>query len=373
MSPQPGEVVTENNQRDVQIDVRDRKEILYYEGEPRFEMKFARQAIEDDPNLELVTLQRTAENKYLRLDVDAAGVELAAGFPKTREELFAYRGIVLGSVEASAFTADQLRMISEFVDVRGGGLLVLGGARAFAEGGYAGTPIAEVHAGRHRQVGARIHARQGASDPRRRGACGHAARRHRAGVGRALEDHAVAHDGEPDRDGQAGRDGAALRRPTIGTASASCSPTSATAAASRSRSRCRTRGSGRCTRRSASRIRRTRISGGRCCAGWWTACPTSSRRGTLTDRVEAGQPVDADRRRRRSAVRRAERRERRRARDVAVRAGSDVPLQWTGERNGQYRATLPDRPRAGGTRAKVEATRDGKTVGTGGHARPHGA
>src|SRR4029079_13354583 len=36
-----------------------------------------------------------------------------------------------------------LRMISEFVDVRGGGLLVLGGGRSFAEGGYAGTPIGE--------------------------------------------------------------------------------------------------------------------------------------------------------------------------------------------------------------------------------------
>ena len=84
-------------------------------------MRFARRAIADDPNLQLVTLQRTADNKHLRLDIDPAGVELAAGFPKTREELFAYRGLVLGSIEASAFTADQLRMIAEFVDVRGGG------------------------------------------------------------------------------------------------------------------------------------------------------------------------------------------------------------------------------------------------------------
>jgi uncharacterized membrane protein len=145
VAPQPGEVVTENNQRDVQIDVKDRRErILYYEGEPRPEMKFARRAIADDQNLQLITLQRTAENKFYRLDVDAAGGELQAGFPKTREELFAYRAIVLGSIEASAFTPDQLRMIAEFVDVRGGGLLLLGGAHAFAEGGYTGTPIAEV-------------------------------------------------------------------------------------------------------------------------------------------------------------------------------------------------------------------------------------
>jgi uncharacterized membrane protein len=144
VAPQPGEVVTQNNQRDVQIDIKDRKErILYYEGEPRFEMKFARRAIADDPNLQLVTLQRTAENKNLRLDIDPGGVELAAGFPKTREELFAYRGLVLGSVEATAFTADQLRMIAEFVDIRGGGLLLLGGPHSFAEGGYTGTPIAD--------------------------------------------------------------------------------------------------------------------------------------------------------------------------------------------------------------------------------------
>jgi uncharacterized membrane protein len=143
IAPQPGEVVTENNQRDVQIDVRDRRErILYYEGEPRFEMKFLRHAIAEDPNLQLVTLQRTAENKYLRLDVDSAD-QLVAGFPRTREELFKYRGIILGSVEASAFTADQLRMIADFVDVRGGGLLLLGGRHSFAEGGFAGTPLAD--------------------------------------------------------------------------------------------------------------------------------------------------------------------------------------------------------------------------------------
>ena len=35
-------------------------------------------------------------------------------------------------------------MLAEFVNVRGGGLLMLGGRRSFAEGGYAGTPLADV-------------------------------------------------------------------------------------------------------------------------------------------------------------------------------------------------------------------------------------
>ncbi len=34
-------------------------------------------------------------------------------------------------------------MIAEFVERRGGGLLMLGGGAAFSEGGYAGTPVAD--------------------------------------------------------------------------------------------------------------------------------------------------------------------------------------------------------------------------------------
>lgn len=142
--PQPGELLPENNSRDVLVDVRDRREkILYFEGEPRFEMKFLRRALTDDKQLQLVVLQRTADNKYLRLEVDDPD-ELIGGFPKTRDELFKYRGLVLGSIEAAAFTGDQLAMLAEFVDTRGGGLLMLGGPRSFSEGGYAGTALGDV-------------------------------------------------------------------------------------------------------------------------------------------------------------------------------------------------------------------------------------
>jgi hypothetical protein len=141
---QPGEQVTQNNAQQALVVVRDQREkILYVEGEPRYEMTFIRRAVASDSNLQLVTLQRTAENKFLRLDVDN-GEELAGGFPKTREELFRYRGIVLGSVDASFFTRDQLQMLADFVGVRGGGLLLLGGRHAFGEGGYADTPLAPV-------------------------------------------------------------------------------------------------------------------------------------------------------------------------------------------------------------------------------------
>jgi uncharacterized membrane protein len=129
----------ENNRREVLIRVADREEkILYFEGEPRFEVKFLRRAVDGDHNLRVVTLLRTSENKFYRVGVDDAE-ELSGGFPKTREELYKYRGLILGSIEASFFSAEQLRMIGEFVSERGGGLLMLGGRHSFSEGGYAGT------------------------------------------------------------------------------------------------------------------------------------------------------------------------------------------------------------------------------------------
>ncbi|MGW8264988.1 MAG: hypothetical protein ACWGSQ_01400 [Longimicrobiales bacterium] len=140
---QPGERVDQNNERRVEVEVKGaREKILYFEGEPRYEVGFLRRAMAEDENIQVVVLQRTAEDKYLRLDVDDEH-ELAGGFPSTREELFKYRGLIIGSVEASFFSHDQLAMIADFASHRGGGFLMLGGRFSFAEGGYGGTPVAE--------------------------------------------------------------------------------------------------------------------------------------------------------------------------------------------------------------------------------------
>ena len=91
VTPQDGELVTQNNVRESLVNVRDaREQILYFEGEPRWEMKFLRRAVADDKNLEVVALQRTADNKFMRLfgDEPEDPEELVGGFPKTREELF---------------------------------------------------------------------------------------------------------------------------------------------------------------------------------------------------------------------------------------------------------------------------------------------
>jgi uncharacterized membrane protein len=144
ITPAADEVLAENNSRQAVLDVDgERQRILYFEGEPRFELKFVRRAVAGDENLRLVSMVRTAENKYYRLGIDDPQ-ELAEGFPKTAEELFAYRGLILGSVEAGYFSASQLELIADFVSRRGGGLLMLGGRRALSRGGYGNTPVGDL-------------------------------------------------------------------------------------------------------------------------------------------------------------------------------------------------------------------------------------
>jgi hypothetical protein len=59
--------------------------------------------------------------------------------------MFQYQAIILGSVEASYFTAGQQDLIKQFVDRRGGGLLMLGGGRfALTEGGWGASSLAEL-------------------------------------------------------------------------------------------------------------------------------------------------------------------------------------------------------------------------------------
>ncbi|HEX8686287.1 MAG TPA: hypothetical protein VF654_07280 [Pyrinomonadaceae bacterium] len=145
VQPLEGELTVENNRREALVEVVEGPlRVLYVEGEPRWEHGKLRDAMgRGEKQVELVSLLRTGENKLYRQGVSGEG-ELAAGFPRTEEELFAYDGLMLGSVEAAFFTAEQLRSIEAFVARRGGGLLAVGGRHAFGGGGYAGTPVADV-------------------------------------------------------------------------------------------------------------------------------------------------------------------------------------------------------------------------------------
>jgi uncharacterized membrane protein len=142
VTPLDGELTVENNKQDSLVEVIEGPlRILHVEGEPRWELGKIRESLQpNEKNVLVVALQRTGENKFYRQGVGNQG-ELATGFPKTEEELFSYDGLIIGSVEAGFFTADELRNIEAFVARRGGGLLALGGRLAFDGGKYKGTTL----------------------------------------------------------------------------------------------------------------------------------------------------------------------------------------------------------------------------------------
>lgn len=143
IAPLPGESNTGNNSVTRLVDVQsDKRRILYVEGEPRWEYKFIRRAEDDDPIVEIASMLRTTENKIYRQGIENPE-ELAEGFPTDAKDLFQYQGLIIGSVEAGYFTPAQQDLIRQFVDRRGGGLLMLGGRFALADGGWAGSPVAQ--------------------------------------------------------------------------------------------------------------------------------------------------------------------------------------------------------------------------------------
>jgi len=143
-APLPGEENTANNTLTRVVNVgSEPRRILYIEGEPRWEYKFIRQAEEDDRMVQIASIVRTSENKIYRQGISDPK-ELADGYPSRPEDLFVYQGLIIGSVEAGYFTPGQQESIREFVDRRGGGLLLLGGQFALADGGLNASSLTDL-------------------------------------------------------------------------------------------------------------------------------------------------------------------------------------------------------------------------------------
>jgi uncharacterized membrane protein len=144
IEPMPNEKNKLNNgvTRLINVDSEKRR-VLYVEGEPRWEYKFIRRAVEDDKLVQIVSMLRTTENKIYRQGISGPD-ELADGFPNRAQDLFGYSGIIIGSVEAGYFAPAQQDLIREFVDRRGGGLLFLGGHSSLADGVWGGSNLVDL-------------------------------------------------------------------------------------------------------------------------------------------------------------------------------------------------------------------------------------
>jgi uncharacterized membrane protein len=173
------EVTMANNESIVTVDRgKGPYRVLYVSGRPNWEYKFLRRAIESEEQTQLVALIRIAKREpkfefrgragessnplfrgfgnqskeeierydqpvLVRLGTED-DKELAGGFPKTAEELFRYRAIILDDLEAEFFTAAQMSLVQRFVSERGGGFLMLGGAESFGDGNFARTALGEM-------------------------------------------------------------------------------------------------------------------------------------------------------------------------------------------------------------------------------------
>jgi uncharacterized membrane protein len=152
--------------------------VLYVSGRPNWEYKFLQRAVKADDQTEMVALIRIAKREpkfefrgrsgessnplfrgfgnqskedierydqpvIVRLSTND-DQELRGGFPKTAEELFKYRAVIIDDLEAEFFTADQMSLLQRFVSERGGGLLMLGGMESFRDGKFARTAIGDM-------------------------------------------------------------------------------------------------------------------------------------------------------------------------------------------------------------------------------------
>ena len=146
------EAVPQNNTKTFLLKVAPTKrvKILFVDGKPRYEFGFIKRALKNDPNIQLT-------DRFLK-GISDDGTRAYGGthtdpshnfqfYPDDKETLFDFDAIILGNVDASEFTSLQLENTVEFVRVRGGGLLMLGGSNSLGNhelsGSYINTPIAQ--------------------------------------------------------------------------------------------------------------------------------------------------------------------------------------------------------------------------------------
>ena len=131
-----------NNSRKRLLQVQETKrKILYFEGEPRWEYKFLRRAVNNAPGISLVTILRTTPNKFYRQGIDSPE-QHANGFPASKAELYHYDAVIIGNVEAVSLNGTQQQLLHDYVSERGGTLMMLAGDKALSDGGWHASPVA---------------------------------------------------------------------------------------------------------------------------------------------------------------------------------------------------------------------------------------
>src|SRR5262245_16468830 len=143
---QPGEQITQNNQKEFRVDVqRDKIRVLTLSGSPAWNYRFLRMAMKQDPLIELVSFVflRTptdsvdvpeSQLSLIPFPIDDIFLEELKNFDVIFFDDFSYR---------SYFNPVYLERVRDFVR-EGGGLAMFGGTRSFDSGGYGDSALREV-------------------------------------------------------------------------------------------------------------------------------------------------------------------------------------------------------------------------------------
>ena len=136
IDPFDNEVSTANNRvsRSVRV-VNEKVNVLYLEGNARWEFRYLRAILKRDPRINATFVASNVGPEVAR-----NSPEHIERFPDDRDDAFQYDLVILGDVDASFFTEEELGLLEELIRDRGASLLMLCGPM-HSPGSYAGTPV----------------------------------------------------------------------------------------------------------------------------------------------------------------------------------------------------------------------------------------
>ena len=136
VEPFEDEVSIVNNrvQRSIRV-VNEKVNVLYIEGNARWEFRYLRAILKRDPRINATFIASNVGPEVAR-----NSPEHIERFPDNRDDAFQYDLVILGDVDASFFTDDEFGVLEELIRDRGAALLMLCGPM-HSPGSYAGTPV----------------------------------------------------------------------------------------------------------------------------------------------------------------------------------------------------------------------------------------
>lgn len=136
IEPFDDEVSADNNRvrRSIRV-VNEKVNVLYIEGNQRWEYRYLRAILKRDPRINATFVASNAGPEVAR----NSPVHIER-FPDRREEAFQYDLVILGDVDAGFFTNDEFAILEELVRDHGASLLMLCGPM-YSPTSYEGTAV----------------------------------------------------------------------------------------------------------------------------------------------------------------------------------------------------------------------------------------